>query len=114
MKLEDLQYLKWIIGEFNEALSLNPFTRAIHNPISIEDVIDYEGNITQPDRLLAASQIYRWVMGGKWRILDLEKLLRNHTGKKEFDKKQIKALVKDLIERQEINSKDAVKMCLLL
>ena len=112
MKLEDLQYLKWIIGEFNEALSLNPFTQAIHNPIVLQEILDEDGNITQPDRLFIASQIYRWIMGGKWRILDLERLLRNR--KKEFDKKQVKILIKNLIENQEISSENAVKMCLLL
>ena len=112
MKLHDLQYLKWIIEEFNEALSLNPFTRILHSPIEIKDVLDEAGNITQPDRLFAASQIYRWIMGGKWRILDLENLLKRY--KERFDKKQMKSLIKDLIEKQEIGSAEAVKLCLLL
>ncbi|MFA5097465.1 MAG: hypothetical protein WC490_02410 [Candidatus Margulisiibacteriota bacterium] len=112
MKLEELQYLKWIIDEFNEALSLNPFTRTLHSPIEIKDVLDEEGNVTQPDRLFVASQIYRWIMGGKWRILDLEKLLKRH--KEKFDKKRIKSLVKDLIENQQISSADSLKLCLLL
>ncbi len=115
MKPEKKAYLKWIITELNEGLQLNPFSRNIYSSISFEEILpDDTGGIKQSDRLMVAAEIYRWVMGGKWRILDLEHLIKDQAPTREFDHKDIKENIKDLIDEQEVKGPDAVKMCLIL
>lgn len=107
-------YLHWIIDELNDALEINPFTRSLHTPLAYEEIIDSCKKIKEADRLLVAAEVYRWVMGGKWRILDLENIIRNQSSKEYFSKKEIRADIKHLIENQEIRNKDVLKICLLL
>ncbi|MFA5104634.1 MAG: hypothetical protein WC527_05620 [Candidatus Margulisiibacteriota bacterium] len=115
MKTNKLAYLKWIIGELNEGLNLNSFTKNIHSPLSFEEIVP-EGSdkMVQLNRLMVASEIYRWIMGGKWRLLDLEHILRSQDAEKEFNHKQIKENIKDLIDGQEVKGPETLKMCLLL
>lgn len=113
MKPEQIEYVKWIINEINSGLALNPFTEQIHSPISYEDVFDKNGNLVELDLLIIAAEIYRWIMGGKWRLLDLEKIISNQKGL-DFDKRELKNDIKHLIDNQELLNCDVLKMCLLL
>lgn len=115
MKPEKLAYLKWIVGELNEGLGLNSFTKNIHSPISFDEILpEGSGDIGQVDRIVVAAEIYRWVMGGKWRLLDLEHIISRQHTEKEFDHREIKESIKELIDGQEIEGPDTLKMCLLL
>lgn len=115
MRPEKLTYLKWIIGELNEGLALNSFTKNIYSPIHFGEILpEGEDQLHELDRLMVAAEIYRWVMGGKWRLLDLEHLIRRQHSAKEFDPRVIKTDIKDLIDGQQIDSPDILKLCLLL
>jgi len=114
MKKDHTQYLRWIIGEINSALELNVFTEQIHSPIVYEDIAGRNGKIKQLDRLLVAAEIYRWIMGGKWRLLDLEHIIRLQAKKDNFTVRDVKNDMKHLIDNQELLNSDVLKMCLLL
>lgn len=114
MKIEDIQYLKWMLNELNNGLELTTFSKSIFTPLQFDEIVKDGSEITQLDRLLVAAEVYRWVMGGKWRLLDLEKLLKRQTGMEEFGRKRIKEDIKHLIDDQELLNEDVLKMCLLL
>jgi len=106
-------YLKWIIDELNNGLELNPFSAFMYTPIAFKDAVARDGTILQPDRLFVASEIYRWVLGGKWRLLDLENMISLQKGL-DFKKSDLRKDIKHLIDNQEILNADVLKMCLLL
>lgn len=114
MKNEHKEYLRWILSEINSALELNPFTQQLYSPITFDDVTDKNCKLSQIDRLLVAAEIYRWVMGGKWRLLDLEHLIRRQAEKHDLKLRDVKKDVKLLIDSQELAGSEVLKMCLLL
>lgn len=116
MNKEKILYLKWIISELNEGLNLNSFTKNIYSPIDLNDIITNEKDrkLSQVERLLIAAEIYRWVMGGKWRLLDLEHMIRKQKAIDLDELIKIKESIKNLIDNQKIQSAEVIKMCLLL
>jgi len=115
MRSDKIMYLKWILNELNQGLELNTFTKNIYSPIYFEEILSKDtGKIGQIDRILVAAEIYRWVMGGKWRLLDLEHLIKDSHEYEEFKKKDIKKDIKHLIDEQELLNPDVLKMCLIL
>ncbi|MCX5748790.1 MAG: hypothetical protein NTZ10_00885 [Candidatus Saganbacteria bacterium] len=114
MKNTTIDYLKWILEEINASLEMNPFTRQLYSPFAVDEIVEKDGTLAQTERLLVASEVYRWVMGGKWRLLDLEHLIKTQRGHLDFDKKTIKQDIKHLIDQQDLLNEDVLQMVLLL
>ncbi len=114
MEQDHRLYLRWILNELNTGLELNPFTRNIFTPFVYDEIVNEDAGISQIDRVLVAAEIYRWIMGGKYRLLDLENIIRQQKEPKEFSKKTVKDDIKVLIEGQELLNGDVLKMVLLL
>ncbi len=114
MNAEEIRYVKWILGEINAALALNPFTSDVYTPMEIGDVFGNDGKVTHPTRLVVAAEIYKTVMGGKWRLLDLEKMLKDQKVHLLISQKRIKDDIKYLMNNQVILNHDVLKLCLIL
>lgn len=107
-------YLKWIINELNSALELNSFTKQLYTPMEYDEIVDENLKLNQVDRVMVAAEIYRWVMGGKWRLLDLEHIIKLQSKDKHYKLTKVKEDMKLLIDSQELMDPDVLKMCLLL
>ncbi len=107
------KYLDWIISEINAVLCEADLTKNAFTPLSINEQFDCKGKNAKTERLLVASEIYKYTKGEKWRLLDLEKMIDKY-GFDTFQKKEISEDIKFLIEEEELINSDVLKMCLLL